>query len=201
MIKIMENIKNMSYAGSGKIFEAEVLNLLEKAGFTKESMPTPKRATRDSWLKDEENSMSENSFIYQPCGSQDSPDFIVKSKGKLYFLECKSTSKDGTPTWNSGGIHIGGKHRDYIFLITSGKYNATTFAFGKDIMDTETAQEFENLQAKIDSIVKEFNDSIVNTRGFYYYPRAMVSQKIPGKDFFTHEDRALCETKVLEFVK
>ena len=94
----------------------------------------PRTAVIKSWLQDNDDSeMPPGSFLYQPCGSQNSPDFILRThNGVIAPFECKS-SKGTFPLYNSGGIKS-----NFIYIFASEKINATTLFLGKDIANPET---------------------------------------------------------------
>ena len=162
-----------------------------------------RKEIRDRWLKDiDMEYIPDNSYISQPCGTHDSPDFIVKMKGKIYMLECKS-AKGATPVFNSAY-----PKRNYIYAFTSEKYNATTVFLGQEIVSTKAAELYDARQQahtevdkKHDRILLE-SGADVNNRGLNYYNREMYGQEGAKEktDYFTHKRRSVAENEVREFV-
>lgn len=64
-------------------------------------------------------------FIYQPCGTQHPPDFVIINDGAMIFLELKSNKKNAKITWNSGR-----PIDNYIYLFSCPKGNY--FFLGQD---------------------------------------------------------------------
>jgi len=156
---------------------------------------------RDLWLKDPSKCyMENNTFISQPCGTQNSPDFIVKVNDRVYFLECKS-SKKLHPTFNSGM-----PRKEYIYIFSSAKPNSTTLFRGEDIVSDEQRKAIEAYEPKIKKVINELNSELkshdTNQRGLDLYHRPMWGQKGPAEktDYFTHSERERCEQGVLDYV-
>ena len=71
------------------------------------------------------------SYVYQPNGSQQSPDFrVTLPTGRVIDIECKS-SNQAYPTYN-GGLPKEGT----VYIFSSGKYNQTTVFFADDVVST-----------------------------------------------------------------
>jgi len=183
-----------------------VKNTIRYTTDPKSKSPVSKKQ-RDDWMNGGDHSMlPDNTYISQPCGTHNNPDFIVKSEGKLFFIECKS-AKDGTPVYNSS---YAGR---YIYIFSSKKYDATTVFLGEDIVTPEAAKLYDDRQrdharvdAKHDRILAQ-SGADKNKRGLGYFDREMYIQfsKVDGKkvyevDYFLHPDRVRCEERVLEFV-
>ena len=137
-------------------------------------------------------------YVYQPNGSQSSPDFrLILDSGKTVDIECKS-SRQTHPTYN-GGLPKEG----VVYIFSSAKYNKTTVFFADDIITTKKRKQFENLVQELNSILKihqldeEWQD---DPRGFDFYIRNMYVQTGKGKkDYFKHSDRQQCEYNVLNY--
>lgn len=182
--------------------EAAIKATLERNGFVVTQKPngSTKEACR-SWVGDPQACPMEiGTFIEQPCGKQDSPDFLVRiSQGYVIALEAKSC-KDQKPLYNSAGIK-----NDYIYIFCSKKHNATTFYWGRDIItpeQQETLSELFRLQKEIEEVQnKLLNEQDTNGRGIFYYTRAMIGQHGGAEktDYFTHNDRVRCEENVLAY--
>ena len=192
-----ESVLNMEYTGGSDIHEYAVEDLLSKNGFQKSlSLFSVFHKDRDDALITGSLNLLQNcEYISQPCGTQDSPDFIVKYNDKLYFIECKS-SKENKPTYN-GGL----PKKQYIYIFTSEKYNATTIFRGEDILCDSKRELLEQLRLDEIALVQKYqnNPGWKDSRGFDYYPRAMYTQagKWHKTDYFKHTDRKTCEQKVL----
>lgn len=141
--------------------------------------------------------MPDNSYISQPCGTHNSPDFIVKCKGKIYMIECKS-AKGGTPMYNSGV-----PTSEYVYIFTSEKHNATTAYWGEDVLDIESKRLIEEHIAKARRQDEKLNKLLVdNGHGITYYTRPMIQHKGTKfkKDYFLNPERSQLEKRVLNGV-
>lgn len=135
-------------------------------------------------------------YIYQPNGSQASPDFrVFLNSGKTVDIECKS-SKQTYPTYN-GGLPKEG----VVYIFSSKRYNVTTIFFADDVVSIKKRQQFSNLVEELNSVLKLYQmdeEWKKDSRGFDFYIRNMYVQNGAGKkDYFKHEERQLCESNVL----
>jgi len=180
--------------------ENETENILQKNGFKKSSLKKITKKQRDKALVGGDIPLlREGEYIAQPTGKNDSPDFIVRYNGKLYFLECKS-SKGLQPTYNGGRP----KER-YIYIFTSRSVNKTTIYYGRDVLNNEVRDLYDEFLLKNKENYKVFKSKLAlvdNSRGFDYYERHMYTQSGGAEftDYFTHKDRKLCETNVLNSI-
>ena len=180
--------------------ENETENILQKNGFKKSSLKKITKKQRDKALAGGDIPLlREGEYIAQPTNKNDSPDFIVRYKGKLYFLECKS-SKGLHPTYNGGRP----KER-YIYIFTSRNVNKTTIYYGRDVLNNEVRDLYDEFLLKNKENYKVFKSKLAlvdNSRGFDYYERHMYTQSGGAEftDYFTHKDRKLCETNVLNSI-
>ena len=180
--------------------ENETENILQKNGFTKSYLKKITKKQRDKALAGGDIPLlREGEYIAQPTNKNDSPDFIVRYKGKLYFLECKS-SKGLHPTYNGGRP----KER-YIYIFTSRNVNKTTIYYGRDVLNNEVRDLYDEFLLKNKENYKVFKSKLAlvdNSRGFDYYERHMYTQSGGAEftDYFTHKDRKLCETNVLNSI-
>ena len=180
--------------------ENETENILQKNGFTKSYLKKITKKQRDKALAGGDIPLlREGEYIAQPTGKNDSPDFIVRYNGKLYFLECKS-SKELHPTYNGGRPKEG-----YIYIFTSMKVNETTIYYCRDVLNNEVRDLFDEFLLKNKENYKVFKSKLSlvdNSRGFDYYERHMYTQSGGAEftDYFTHKDRKLCETNVLNSI-
>lgn len=207
MQKIMSTIKGMSYyknhaAASGKVHnvakhEDATEDILAHHGLNKSKLEKITKEKRDKWLKTRKtDEMENNTYICQPCGKQNSPDFIVKINNKLHFLECKSV-KGGSPMYNSGVPKAG-----YIYILCSEKHNETTLYLGEDVLPREEErliqEHIQDQRQKDEELNMLLGRS--NSHGISYYTRPMIQHK-GGKaktDYFTHPKRKGLESNVLE---
>ena len=82
--------------------------------------------------------IKECSYVYQPFGCQENPDFLIKPcKGVIIAVEAKS-SKNNHPQFNSGGIH-----RNYIYVFCGKIGNETTIFKVSDIISEEQYKMIE----------------------------------------------------------
>jgi len=139
--------------------------------------------------------MRDGTFVFQPCGQNDSPDFIVKLNGRAYFIECKSV-KGGTkaPMYNSGVPKA-----DYIYVFTSQRYNETTIYFGEDVCPPEDYKNFQTLIQEHRRLDEEYNSKFKNLFGIRHYTRPMVTH-VGGTDYFDNPYRHDIEQGVLNAV-
>lgn len=133
----------------------------------------------------------------QPNGIQNSPDFYVYHNGKRYSVECKS-SKGHYPVYN-GGL----PKPDVIYIFSSAKYNETTIFNADDVVSPLKRKMYDTLLEKYEAVLSEMRqlpEWVEDKRGFDFYMRAMYTQSggASKTNYFTHEDRAMCEQNVLE---
>ena len=188
-----------------KAVEDQLLN----HGFTEANLPLPK-GKKSAITKAERNAALENpkillgiknnSYVSQPCGTHDSPDFIVNYNNKLYFIECKS-GNNYKPVFNSGL-----PKPSYIYIFCSKKLNETTVFMGKDIVNDEQRRILLEHKKKQQELDRETNrrlkDSDSLGRGIDYYTRPMYNQSGNKEktNYFTHQNRTKSEQRVLKYV-
>jgi hypothetical protein len=139
------------------------------------------------------------SYVWQPNGSQNSPDFrVTLPSGRVVDIECKS-SKQAYPTYN-GGL----PKRGVVYIFSSKKTNETTIFFAEDVVSETKRELFSKLVEELNAVLKlhqtskEWQD---DCRGFDFYIRHMYVQNGVGKkDYFKHSERQLCESKVLNHI-
>lgn len=165
------NLPYQSNSQDNPLHENQVRTLLDKYGYT---------------------------YVYQPNGSQQSPDFrVTLPNGRVIDIECKS-SQQTHPTYN-GGLPKEGT----IYIFSSKKYNETTVFFAEDVVSPRKRQLFAELVQELNSVLKvyQMDESWQDdARGFDFYIRNMYVQTGAGKkDYFKHPDRSMCEDRVVNF--
>ena len=211
IISMFNRIKAMPYyrnyqAASGaahniKNHEDALEDIFTSFGLQKaEKLP---RAEIDAIIKsnDATNKLPNGSFISQPRGKNNNPDFIIKpADGIVLAVEAKS-KKGHKPEYNSGGIHS-----DYIYVFCSDKDDATTIYKGSDIRTEEQQtlirEHTERQREEDERFNRRLRELDSNSRGVQYYTRPMITQK--GKsvtNYFTHENRKRDEQRVFEYIK
>jgi hypothetical protein len=220
--KAIESILSMPFyknenARSGSAdygHEAAVAVRIKSAGFTeyqKENFPKLKKGLLKKWAESGNDTdlrkvtagLPVGTYILQPAGSQGFPDVLVKDfNDRFVAVECKSGQNGLNPMWNDNL-----PKPNIIYVLSSGKADATTVFLGKDVMPEEmlTSQQ---------AMVKELNDIVARyklanqtldkyNRGWDIKFRPQNFQGGGGHltNYFTHTDRQQCETNVLEFAK
>lgn len=224
MTKIMKEIQNLPYyknhaAASGAVHNfaqhedavAAVFDNNGLAHWVPKSNEKPSSEKVWSWIdysiRNEKpqtelvTPMPDYSYISQPCGTHDSPDFLLKLNKNIFLgIECKSA--DGYfPMYNSGGIK-----QNLIYVFCSKKVNSTTVYVGKDVLSVEQQKIIDELISKQRLLEKEYNDKLkaidVHHRGVSYYTRPMIQQSGGAEytNYFTHAERGQCEANVYSFI-
>jgi len=173
--------------------ERVIRNLFVHSGLTESSV---KKVRHEDRFQDIPN-MKNGEFIFQPCGTQNSPDFIFRCDDENYYIECKS-SKGYAPTYNSGL-----PKPEYIYVFCSEKYNETTIFRGCDVLTETKRKDYHSLNEKLNKVVEDHRrkEAWNDNRGFDFYMRSMYTQRggiAAGNDYFIHSERTLCENRVLE---
>jgi hypothetical protein len=181
--------------------EIAVENALFSNGFLKSKIKKITKLQRNLALNGGDiPGLKEGEYISQPTGKNDSPDFIIRYKGKLYFIECKS-SKTTHPTYN-GGL----PKEEYIYIFTSKATNETTIFYGKDVVSLEKRELYSELLVELNEILHKYQNIPEwkdDSRGFDYYIRNMYTQSGGSEktDYFTHKERLICEQNVLNSIR
>ena len=212
--KILDDFNKMPYyknyaAASGNVHniskhEDAVNDVLKQNGFYEfvpKSEKNKKKRTR-SWIEHPELSleMPVNTFISQPCGTHESPDFIFKiSPSVIIAVECKSSTQS-SPLYNSGGVTS-----HYLYVLSSQKYNQSTIYMGSDIINQEQQliidKHIKNIRELELAVNQQLREHDTNHRGISFYTRPMINQS-GGKtycDYFTHENRKTAEENVMNY--
>jgi len=197
---VFEDLLAMPYVPNNQSqHENAIATRIVSHGFPEYKLP-PKTKLKKS-DENHENFLAEmplGTFIQQPFGSQQNPDFFIKSlDGRLVAVEAKSTSKL-CPMWNS---HV--PKPNYYYIICSKESNETTICLGSDLVTDAQRRIIRDIEAQLKEIVEAKNAELLlldeNNRGFVYYSRLEVHQKGGKKytDYFTHEDRQRVEARCI----
>lgn len=180
--------------------EKAIENVLIKHKFILRDMNVCKKDINEWIINPSSCKLSIGEFIVQPCGTQDNPDFLVRTcYEKIIAIEAKS-SKSEKPQYNSGGIHS-----DYLYIFCSQKINKTTLYWGRDIITMEQQNIIDSLindQKNLEKIANEKLKNLdSNNRGIAYYTRPMITQKGDKSktSYFKHHNRQICEKNVLNY--
>ena len=206
--QIFEKLLSMPYyknyaAESGAVHninnhENAITDILMNNGYKKFFYKNKKitREKRDIFI----NSLPPGSFIEQPYGTHNAPDFIIITPTKKQImLEAKSSTSTPYPLFNSGGIKHG-----YYYVFSCKKYNKTTVFRGEDITSFEQnrllkkyIEERRTLDAEFNELLKQHD---IHNRGVSFYTRPMINQcgGIEKVDYFKHTEREKIEQLVLE---
>ena len=186
-------------SGSFSNHEKQVVFYLEQDGFIRLPVSNTKKKDIEKTIE----KMGLNTFLHQPLGSQNSPDFIVKLDNGIHIcIECKSCKNSCFPVYNSGSVRD-----NYIYIFTSNKTNKTTLFMGQDIITKEQLDVFKETDLLIKDLLTEQNKKLkeldVHQRGWDYYSRRMINQQGCSSitNYFEHPDREKCEKNVMEYVK
>lgn len=141
-----------------------------------------------------------DSYILQPNGKQNYPDFMVFEAGEVVCIEVKF-GKPPRPVWNSGLPRPNG----FYILGRRGKGDATFFR-GADVVSAEESEQMHAFFDRMRSEEQAFNDSRMSgqRRGFEVYVRkAFMQSKKYNKhadiDFYNSPDRRRLEQNVLDY--
>lgn len=185
--------------------EKYIASIFDRCGFTCVKKPKNfKRKDVIQWIeKPELATILENgTYISQPFGTQNSPDFIIKIHEKfILFLEAKSANVC-KPQYNSGGIN-----RDFLYVFCSKKKNQTTIFLGSNIITSDMKKSINKYiqeSRKRDEIFNiELQKSDLYHRGISFYSRPMITQKGDASytNYFTHKHKNIVEKHVLNWLK
>ena len=167
------------------------------------------KSNGQDWISMSYPNLKPGSFITQPSGSNNFPDFLLQDfDGRYLLLEAKSGN--GTSiSWNDNL-----PKPNVIYIFSSARPNQTTIFLGQDVLDVKQENIIDVLRKNIDNLVRKANldlmDADTKHRGWNYYPRPKFQQlqgrqngksmlKIERVDYFKHADRIACEQRALEF--
>ena len=195
----VHNISNHESAVESVFRKNNITQILSKD--TRITTSINKESVKNA-IKDKICIIPDNTYISQPCGTHDSPDFLVNINGRIYGFECKSTTgRNYKPLYNSGGIKA-----NIIYVFTNESVNATTLYLGRDIITKEQSSLITELIQKQRKIEQEYNVKLseidTNNRGISYYTRAMIGQQGNSSktNYFSHDNKKICEENVLKFL-
>lgn len=180
--------------------------LEEKGNFIR--YPLTCKLTRTETLKWNKNpelskNIPDGTFIEQPFGTHNSPDFIIKVNNKcVLFLEAKSSSTTLHPTYNSGGVKP-----DFLYVFCAKKTDQTTIFKGDSIITTEQQRLIDEHIVEARKRDEDLNRKLAaidpNHRGIQYYTRPMIKQGGGASytNYFTHQNREEVESYAIEWIK
>ena len=152
-----------------------------------------------------------DSYLIQPYGSQEYPDFLVFTNNHILPIELKYSKKSATkPMWN-GNLP---KHNGIYVLASNGKKDVTFFT-GNDVLEHEERKElvkfWENKRQESDEHTSYLKDKTESgdykfSRGFNIYIRETYSQSASINseaqlNYFTANDREEIEDSVISFME
>lgn len=139
---------------SNKQHEKSVRTIIEESGF--EEAEYTKKSDKTKVIKN----LSNGCYVYQPKGSQNFPDFIIRYKGKVYNIECKSSQKTKKPMWNCSYPE---KDSIYIFSIPS----SNILFFGEWICDEESKEIMKDFIEDSKAVAKKYSSRLLNLDSDY----------------------------------
>ena len=151
------------------------------------------------------SSRLKKTFIYQPYGSQQFPDFIIFTNKKVVPLEAKfSTKRQSKPVWNS---NVPRANAFYVF--GSRGLQDLTFFCGNDIVTAEHRKSlygfFKDMRILQDKIRGNMPTLDLTNRGFTPYIRSAFDQRkhklAVETNFFIHPDRKKVENMAMKKAK
>lgn len=158
--------------------------------------------------------MPKGSFLSQPTGSQNFPDFLIRDfDGRFLILEAKSGKKGPkqtanpnnttpAPMWNNSLP----KPFSVVYVLSNERVDGTTFFLGQDVISGMEYQYGEFcIKAQIQLYENQQKNAPVDkfNRGWITKSRPQFFQGggTHLTDYFKHGDRSNCENNVLAFFK
>ena len=157
---------------------------------------------RNAWISGDLTGckLKDGEYICQPCGPNNSPDFLVRCDRKVFAIEAKS-SKAYSPTYNSGF-----PKDKYIYVFSNEKLDRTVVYMGSDVNGGAEAKVIvEQYLSKMNVLREELNRQLKNQNmatGLDYYVRDMWNHK-KGKEitnYFNEPRRTQWFQGVKEFI-
>ena len=186
--------------------EDALAQVLEENGFLR--YPLASKLNRNDtlkWIHQPELSkdIPDGTFIEQPFGTHNAPDFIVKVNNNfVLFMEAKSSATSLHPTYNSGGVK-----QDLLYVFCAKKPNQTTIFKGDSVITLEQQRLIDahiiDARKRDEELNRKLKDIDPNHRGISYYTRPMIIQSGGASytNYFTHELRQQAETHALDWLK
>ena len=186
--------------------EDALARVLEENGFLKYPLVSKlNRTAAMEWIQHPELSkeIPDGTFIEQPFGTHNAPDFIVKVNNNfVLFLEAKSSATALHPTYNSGGVK-----QDLLYVFCAKKTNQTTIFKGSSVITLEQQRLIDEHIIEARKRDEELNDKLAaidpNHRGISYYTRPMIIQSGGASytNYFTHTQRQQAENHALDWLR
>ena len=186
--------------------EDALAQVLEENGFLR--YPLASKLNRNDtlkWIHQPELSkdIPDGTFIEQPFGTHNAPDFIVKVDNNfVLFMEAKSSATSLHPTYNSGGVK-----QDLLYVFCAKKPNQTTIFKGDSVITLEQQRLIDahiiDARKRDEELNRKLKDIDPNHRGISYYTRPMIIQSGGASytNYFTHEQRQQAETHAIDWLK
>lgn len=221
-LKIQKEGRYFAQAREGRIFEEDFKNHLKSFGFSEITQISKTNSAIESissfesieinTIKEKYNEIKKlilaknsteivenpfekiiNSYIYQPYGSQNFPDFIVFTKKFIIPIEIKYSKNQKPqenlnsfrPMWNSNMPKA-----NCIYLYGVAGENITFFK-GSDILDFDTREVLLNFFQKLEKGEKNLNkdlENLPNNFGIYPYIRKAYEHKKIKSTFYDGEN-------------
>lgn len=170
----LPHISNAGRAGHEKAVEQELV----KCGFRKGTISEFGLTKKEIKICAVNKRIAPNTYVWQPCGSQSFPDFIVSdANGTIHYIECKS-SKDDKITWNSGK-----PKENAIYVHSSGKHNKQSIIMGSDLWTDEEIKVLKEWHDKSRALEKKYKNKLKeldSNRSPYFRPMYNDNDKIAG---------------------
>ena len=186
--------------------EDALAKVLEENGFLRYHLSSKlNRNATMKWIHHPELSkkIPDGTYIEQPFGTQNAPDFIVKVNNNfVLFLEAKSSATALHPTYNSGGVK-----QDILYVFCAKKTNQTTIFKGSSVITLEQQRLIDERIIDARKRDEELNIKLAdidpNHRGISYYTRPMIIQSGGASytNYFTHKQRQIAENHALDWLK
>jgi len=153
---------------------------------------------RDIYLSGEvENcGLVDGEYILQPCGTHNSPDFLVRCKNNVFGVEAKSCS--GLKPMYNGGF----PKSNYIYAFCSERMNQTVVYMGSSVNGGDKVKEStKQMWEEIKQVVEKYNHILgpLMPTGLRFYVRNMWTHA--GKKDITSYFNEPRRTKWLQEVK
>ncbi len=160
---------------------------------------------RESLLKSNDDPISnhydiDSSYIYQPNGSQNYPDFLVFETGEVVCIEVKYT-RQPRPVWNSGLPRPNG-----FYVLGRPATRDVTFFRGCDVVSREEGESMHAFFDELRQIQVRFNRENMSEqrKGFAVYIRKAFEQKREYNidadiDYYNSPEREQLQQNVLSY--